>query len=71
MSYTDNPERDAENYFSREESWPKIGICEQCGRPVYRASQYEHGDEYIEIPDGLVHWECWNDYGKMLKKEAV
>lgn len=71
MSYTDEPVIDAEEYCSREDPRPIVGTCEQCGHPVYGRSENYDGDECIEIPGGLIHWDCWNDYGKTLKKEAV
>ena len=71
MSYTDNPVRDAEEYCSREDLRPIVGACEYCGNPIYGPTEDMYGDDYVELPDGLVHWECWNDYGRSLRKEAV
>ena len=34
MSYTDNPVRDAEEHYSREDPRPIVGACEYCGNPI-------------------------------------
>lgn len=48
-----------------------IGLCIQCGAPIYRANEAYDGEEYIETEDGPVHWDCWRAYGWRKKKEAV
>ena len=51
-------------------SMPIKGICCQCEEPILGHTDSLEGDWYIETEDGLVHWDCWDAYGKSLRKEA-
>lgn len=65
--YSDNPPLDADRYFSdleREAEKRGIGECFYCGEPITA------GQEYIDCEDGLIHWECWDDYGRDKKERA-
>ena len=69
MFYTDNPVRDAENYYSALEreaaAWRRehfIGYCPLCGGPMYEDDSRDWvvrdkwlGDECLEY----VHWSCY------------
>ncbi len=49
MSYTDNPVRDAEEHYSREDPRPIVGACEYCGNPIYGPTEDMYGDDYVEL----------------------
>ena len=66
MSYTDNPVIDAEEYYNRSDKRPIVGICESCGNIIHGQTDDEYGEDYVQIQDGLVHWDCWDDYGRKL-----
>ena len=66
MSYTDDPVIDAEEYYSRNDKRSIIGICESCGNIIHGQTDDEYGEDYVKIPDGIVHWDCWDDYGRSL-----
>ena len=73
--YTDNPVRDMENYEQRvsEENARRdiFGYCEQCGNAIYRATDEEYGDEYVDLQDGtFIHYECVREWANERKKEA-
>ena len=68
MSYTDDPVRDAENYYSKEDCRPIIGTCEFCEEMIHGSTDGEYGDEYIEIHDTLIHWDCWGNSGNSLRR---
>ena len=68
MIYTEDPVNDAENYYSKEEKRPIIGTCESCGELIYGPTEDEYEDEYIELYDCFVHFDCWNDYGRSLMR---
>ena len=74
--YTDNPVRDMENYEQRvsEENARRdiFGYCEQCGNAIYRATDEEYGDEYVDLQDGtFIHYECVQEWANERKKEAT
>ena len=74
--YTDNPIRDMENYEHRvEEENARRGVfgyCEQCGNAIYRATDEEYGDDYIELQDeNYIHYECVREWANEIKKEAT
>lgn len=66
MYYTDNPPLDAERYYAEleQEEPQSIGKCFYCDEPILA------GQEFIDCEDGLIHWECWDDYGKDKKERA-
>jgi len=73
--YTDNPVRDMENYEQKvaEENARRgiFGYCEQCGNAIYRATEEEYGDEYVDLPDGTcIHYDCVREWANEIKKEA-
>ena len=49
---------------------PSLGTCVYCGEPVRASTARWDGDEYVETDDGIVHWECWDEYGETLKKQG-
>lgn len=70
--YTSNPVLDE---IHRTSEWEEIqanniGVCIQCGQPIIKDTPTYEGDEYIETEDGLVHWECWREYGEGKKEMA-
>lgn len=73
MYYSNDPAADADR---RERDWDEfrethsIGECIQCGEPILAGDDFYEGEEYIETEDGLVHWECWTDYGRDKKEKA-
>lgn len=73
MSYTDNPVRDAEEYYSRHEHHPKIGYCIECSEPIYEPDALNYEVVYYNTPDGLVCEACKEIYLEhyKVKKEAV
>lgn len=76
MYYTNNPPLDEERYTSdlehERENRRSIGECFYCGQPILAADDGYYGDEYIETMDGLIHYEeCWEKYGREMKKEAT
>ena len=77
--YSDDPVRDAENYYSeqarREREWRAesyIGDCPLCGRPMYADDMFDPverdvyvGDEYYEH----VHRDCFWDALDAMEEE--
>lgn len=41
-----------------------IGRCIQCDGDILKETGLYEGDWYIETEDGLVHEECWAEYGR-------
>lgn len=58
MYYTDDPVRDANNYFAekdREEQEATFANCSECGKPIY------YGDRYAKEDGEYICEECWTD----------
>ena len=71
MIWTDNPPLDAERYYeSQTDTRPIFDRCIHCGRIIHSAMPGYDGDEYVETPDGPVHWDCWDEYGRKMIREA-
>ena len=58
MMWTDNPERDAERYFSDLEDSDR-----QCLRCVFCGGSIADGDDYYDIGDDMIMCEdCLNEH---------
>lgn len=53
-----------------EKKMPKIGVCIHCYGPILGSTETLEGDDYIEVEDGPVHWDCWDDYGRSIVKHG-
>lgn len=56
MNYTDDPVRDAENYYEekdREEQESTFAHCAECGQPIF------FGEKYAEEDGEYICKECW------------
>lgn len=74
ISPSDDPYKDADRRDIEEErarNRRSIGECVQCYQPILARDEGYEGEEYVETEDGLVHWECWDAYGRDKKQEAL
>lgn len=61
--YNNNrPWLDAE--IAAEDNRPVFNTCEECGEPIRR------GDEYCEVGDVFMHYDCVSDWALRTRKEA-
>ena len=49
---------------------PVLCECEQCGDAILSRDEYYHGDDYVEVPDGKIHYECVFDWARDNRKGA-
>lgn len=48
-----------------------FAICECCGNPIYKATDYLDGEWYVElVPDEYIHVDCISEWVRQNKKEA-
>ena len=70
--WTNDSVRDADYYYSdRADPRPVFSRCIYCGKIIYSSAPGWDGDEYVDTPDGSVHWDCWGDYGRKIRREAM
>lgn len=58
MYFTDDPVRDADNYFAekdREEQEATFAHCSECGNSIY------YGERYAEEDGEYICEKCWTD----------
>ena len=49
-----------------------FAICECCGEPIHKATDFLDGEEYVElVPDEYIHVDCISAWVREHKKEAV
>ncbi len=70
--FTDNPVNDAlrRDWEIELRRRNNIGKCLHCGEPILCADISHYGDDYVEIDEGLVHWDCWHEFGRDKRREA-
>ncbi|MCU6762271.1 Uncharacterised protein [uncultured Roseburia sp.] len=52
------------------ESGHIFSICIHCGRPIYGETKNYDGEYYLEVPEGVIHYDCVNDWAQKCRREA-
>lgn len=58
MMFTNDPVKDAENWFGREDPRPILGNCPICGEPVYGEDDGWDADDAYELDGEVIHSDC-------------
>ena len=53
-----------------DDKQPIFSYCCECGEPIIAENDLYAGQEYIEVIEGDVHWDCFCDYARHHRKEA-
>ena len=62
---------EADNIEELSTKKPIFAYCEQCGQPIYRATDDEYGDDYVPLSkDACLHYDCVFGWAKKMKREA-
>lgn len=48
-----------------------IGKCELCKRELHLGTETWDCDDFAYTPDGIICWDCWDDYGRKLILEQT
>lgn len=65
MSFTDDPVRDAERYFSEaeeEQNEREYIVCDICGEKIFCGDGYWEGDTYYIINELNICEDCISNY---------
>lgn len=52
------------------ESGHIFDICIYCGKVIFAETEAYEGEYYLEVPEGLIHYDCVNDWAWKCKREA-